>query len=67
MAYISNSEMLLEWAFPKKKFPFQAIISKKENLMADISNSKMILAKITKKGNYMLEISEKYQKNPKKY
>ena len=35
--------------------------------MADISNSKMILAKITKKGNYMLEILEKCQKNPKKY
>jgi hypothetical protein len=35
--------------------------------MAYISNSKMLLAKITKKGNYMLENSEKCQKNPKKY
>ena len=35
--------------------------------MAYMSNSKMVLVKITKKGNYMLEISEKCQKNPKKY
>ena len=35
--------------------------------MAYISNSKMLLAKITKKGNYMLEILEKCQKNLEKY
>ena len=37
--------------------------------MAYISNSKMLLAKFTKKGNYMLEISEnarKILKNPEK-
>jgi hypothetical protein len=35
--------------------------------MAYISNPKMLLKKITKKGNYMLISSEKCQKNPKKY
>ena len=56
--------------FPKKEIPFQEIFDgllKKESLMAYISNSKMLLAKITKKGNYMLENSEKCQKNLKKY
>ena len=60
---------------PKKKFPFQEIfdgLPKKEILMTYISNSKMLLAKITKKGNspkkklYARNFG-KCQKNPKKY
>ena len=42
--------------FPKKKIPFQEIFDgllKKESLIAYISNSKMLLAKITKKGNFL--------------
>ena len=61
--------MLLEGSFLKRKFLFRKYLmdyQKKAILMADISNSKMSLAKITKKGNYMLENLEKCQKNPKK-
>ena len=61
MAYISVSKMLLEGSFPKRKFLFRKF------LMDYISNSKMPLAEISQKGNYMLENSEKCQKNPKKY
>ena len=31
MDYISNSEMVLEWVFPKRKFLFQERLSKKGN------------------------------------
>ena len=54
--------------FPKKKFPFQAIISKKGNLIAYISSSKMIFEKITEKRNFPKRklYARKFGKMPEK-
>jgi hypothetical protein len=45
MAYISNFLVILALTFPKGNFLFRKELPKMEILMADISNSKIILAK----------------------
>ena len=57
--------------FPKKEILFKEIFDgllKKEILMAYISNSKMILEKITKKGNFLKKklYARKFGKMPEK-
>ena len=57
--------------FPKKEIPFWEIfdgLPKKENLMAYISNSEMVLVKITKKGNFLKRklYARKFGKMPEK-
>ena len=71
--------MVLTLNFPKRKFPFLEIISKKGNFDGQhkqlkngfgkifLFQKQLLKKEIPKKRNYMLENSEKYQKNPKKY
>ena len=72
MAYISGSKYFWNGIFQRGNFDDYISRScdfqKRKNLMAYISNSKMLLAKITKKGNFLKRklYARKFRKMPEK-